>query len=142
MNIPKTENSPRQERHLLDLAVGKSYALCKWMKDNRGAAKDEFMKIVPQKKNMSQLRQEILETLQEYLQETGKLALSEALDQDKPVSYLGLSPEEELHLLIFLEKRWKARFSENAAIEFAQNADIGTTADLITIVIKTMNGTE
>lgn len=100
------------------------------------------MKIVPQKKNMSQLRKEILESIEEHLKNRGMLKLTDILDQDKPIGELDLSDEEQLALLIFIEKTWQIRFSDNAAVELAKNMNVGTMSHLITIVIRIMNGGE
>lgn len=101
----------------------------------------EFYKPIPQK-TMSQLRADILESLEEYLQEQELFPKGEKINQDKPVSYLELDPEQQFNMLVFIEKKWNIVFHEDAAMEFAKNTDTGTTSDLITIIIRIMNGPE
>ncbi len=91
---------------------------------------------------MSQLRKEILESIEEYLRERGVLPERDSIDQDSPISELRMDEEEQLRLLMFIERVWKIRFSDNAAEELARNMDVGTMSHLVTIVIKIMNGTE
>jgi hypothetical protein len=125
-----------------NLLTGKSFALCKWFLQNNAVEYGEFMVIAKQERNVSQLRQDILESIEEYLWDNNTIPKGVRIDQEKPVKYLELNPEQELQLLIFIEKTWGIRFEEQAAQEFAKNTEVGTIADLITIIIKIMNGTD
>jgi hypothetical protein len=123
----------------MNLETGKPFSVCKWRSLVHGRAKGEFFKIV-QQKSMSELRLEIEDSINEFLWEEEILLKGEKVRQDEPLAYLKLSPEGELKLLIFIEKTWKCRFSDEAAEEFAKNSEVGTMANLITIIIKLMNG--
>ena len=119
--------------------LGKPYALCKWYTQVNPLAHFQFYKITKLPKTVSQVRQEILEALQEWFEEKGLIEKGKALNQDVPMSNYGLDEEQELELLIYIEKSWNIAFSENAALELAKNSHVGTLSDLISITIRVMN---
>lgn len=119
--------------------VGKPYALCKWQKDQRGTVKGEYMKIVKFPKNVSQRREEIIETINEYFVDKGVLKPGQSIDQDSLIKEYINDSEDALYFLIHIEKSWHIDFGEEAAMIFAKQVAVGTFSDFISIVIKVMN---